>query len=136
MVLLGYVTLCICKTHCIPGQRSSFTRYTDTLCRFLGYSLAFSDTASAFIGNLKYFGLMGVDAAPSIGSSKIPALLFALYQSMFACITAVLVSCGSELSAEGLGLSLQSVACQAVGGFSERSRVLPIRESRPKGCDG
>jgi Amt family ammonium transporter len=51
---------------------------------FWGYSLAFSDTASAFIGNLKHFGLIGVEGQPSIGSSRIPALLFCAYQCMFA----------------------------------------------------
>lgn len=71
---------------------------------FWGYSLTFSDTASAFIGDLRYFGLRNVDIQPSIGSTKIPALLFCLYQSMFACITAVL----------------------AMGGFAERTRILPI----------
>ncbi|KAJ9123589.1 hypothetical protein QFC24_003805 [Naganishia onofrii] len=71
---------------------------------FWGYSLAFSDGASPFIGDLKYFALRGVLEAPSIGSSRIPALLFCLYQCMFACITVVL----------------------AVGGFAERGRIGPI----------
>jgi Amt family ammonium transporter len=71
---------------------------------FWGYSLAFSDGASSFIGDLKYFALRGVLEQPSIGSSRIPALLFALYQCMFACITVVL----------------------AVGGFAERGRIGPI----------
>ncbi|KAJ9091051.1 hypothetical protein QFC19_009288 [Naganishia cerealis] len=71
---------------------------------FWGYSLAFSDGANSFIGDLKYFALRGVLEAPSIGSSRIPALLFALYQCMFACITVVL----------------------AVGGFAERGRIGPI----------
>jgi len=55
-------------------------------CR--GYSLAFSDTASnPFIGNLDYFGLKGVLDAPSVGSSKIPALLFCLYQGSASSLT-------------------------------------------------
>lgn len=71
---------------------------------FWGYSLAFSDTASVFIGDLKHFGLMNVLDAPSIGSSRIPALLFCAYQCMFAIITIAL----------------------ACGGFAERSRIGPV----------
>ncbi|KAH8825080.1 ammonium transporter [Flagelloscypha sp. PMI_526] len=61
---------------------------------FWGYSLAFSDGASPFIGDLKYFALKGVAEAPSIGSSRIPALLFCIYQCMFAAITPV-IACGA-----------------------------------------
>jgi len=51
---------------------------------FWGYSLAFSETASAFIGDLKYFCLKDVLGEPSIGSTRLPALLFCAYQCMFA----------------------------------------------------
>ena len=51
---------------------------------FWGYSLAFSAGANAFIGDLKHFALQGVEGAPSIGSARIPALLFCIYQCMFA----------------------------------------------------
>ena len=54
---------------------------------FWGYSLAFSDGANAFIGDLKYFALKGVEGQPSIGSSRVPALVFCIYQCMFAAIT-------------------------------------------------
>ncbi|KAJ3749705.1 ammonium transporter [Lentinula detonsa] len=47
---------------------------------FWGFSLAFSETGSTFIGDLKYFGMKGVAAEPSIGSARIPSLVFALYQ--------------------------------------------------------
>lgn len=56
---------------------------------FWGYSLTFSHTGSAFIGDLTNFGLMNVLAQPSVGSTKIPDLLFCLYQGMFAAITYV-----------------------------------------------
>lgn len=56
---------------------------------FWGYSLAFSHTGSAFIGDLSNFGLMKVLGQPSVGSTKIPDLLFCLYQGMFAAITYV-----------------------------------------------
>ncbi|KAL1405277.1 hypothetical protein Q8F55_008904 [Vanrija albida] len=71
---------------------------------FWGYSLAFSPTANVFIGDLKHFALMNVLDQPSIGSSRIPALVFAIYQCMFAVITVVL----------------------AIGGFAERSRIGPV----------
>ncbi|KAA1473590.1 ammonium transporter [Dentipellis sp. KUC8613] len=57
---------------------------------FWGYSLAFSDTADAYIGDLRYFGLKNVLAQPSVGSSRIPALMFCVYQLMFAAITPML----------------------------------------------
>lgn len=54
---------------------------------FWGYSLVFSHTAGKFIGNLDNLGFKNVLAAPSIGSARIPDLLFAVYQGMFAAIT-------------------------------------------------
>ena len=54
---------------------------------FWGYSLTFSHTAGKFIGNLENIGFRNVLAAPSVGSHKIPDLMFAVYQGMFAAIT-------------------------------------------------
>jgi len=71
---------------------------------FWGYSLAFSENASSFIGDLKYFGLKGVLEQPSIGSPKIPALVFCIYQLMFAAITPMI----------------------AIGGFAERAHLGPL----------
>ncbi|KAK3941010.1 ammonium transporter Amt1 [Diplogelasinospora grovesii] len=70
---------------------------------FWGYSLTFSHTGSAFIGDLSNFGLMKVLGQPSVGSSKIPDLLFCLYQGMFAAITPAL----------------------AIGAAADRGRMLP-----------
>jgi ammonium transporter, Amt family len=56
---------------------------------FWGYSLTFSHTANVFIGDLSNFGFKNVLAQPSVGSTKIPDLLFAIYQGMFAAITYV-----------------------------------------------
>ena len=58
---------------------------------FWGYSLAFSHTAGKYIGDLQNFGMKGVLAAPSVGSDKVPDLLFAVFQGMFACITYVAI---------------------------------------------
>lgn len=70
---------------------------------FWGYSLAFSHTGGKFIGNLDNFGFKGLLGYPSIGSEKIPDLLFALYQGMFSAITVAL----------------------AIGAAAERGRMLP-----------
>ncbi|KAF8327995.1 ammonium transporter [Amanita rubescens] len=69
-----------------------------------GYSLAFSDTASAFIGDLRYFALKNVLAQQSVASPKIPAILFCIYQLMFAAIT----------------------PCIACGAIAERGRMGPL----------
>lgn len=52
--------------------------------------MAFSHTGGKFIGNFDNFGFRGLLGYPSIGSEKIPDLLFALYQGMFSAITYVL----------------------------------------------
>ncbi|KJA25887.1 hypothetical protein HYPSUDRAFT_75862 [Hypholoma sublateritium FD-334 SS-4] len=71
---------------------------------FWGYSLAFSTSASnGFIGNLKNFGLMGVEAEPSPGSPLLPEILYSFFQMEFACVTAGIL----------------------MGGLAERGRVLP-----------
>ncbi|MCJ1223555.1 ammonium transporter Amt1 [Toensbergia leucococca] len=70
---------------------------------FWGYSLAFSHTAGRFIGDLANFGFHNTLAHPSVGSARIPDLLFAVYQGMFAAITVAL----------------------AVGAVAERGRLLP-----------
>lgn len=70
---------------------------------FWGYSLTFSHTGSAYIGDLSNFGLMKVLGQPSVGSTKIPDLLFCLYQGMFAAITPAL----------------------AIGAVADRGRMLP-----------
>lgn len=70
---------------------------------FWGYSLTFSHNAGPFIGDLSNFGFKDVLAAPSVGSSRIPDILFAIYQGMFSAITVAL----------------------ATGAVAERGRVLP-----------
>ncbi|KAK8095488.1 ammonium transporter [Apiospora kogelbergensis] len=70
---------------------------------FWGYSLTFSHTAGPYIGNLANFGFKDVLARPSVGSDRIPDLLFAVYQGMFSAITVAL----------------------ATGAVAERGRMLP-----------
>ncbi|CEG69742.1 hypothetical protein RMATCC62417_05763 [Rhizopus microsporus] len=69
-----------------------------------GYSLTFSNNASPFIGNLDHAFLRNVLDSPSIGSDKIPELLFCVYQGMFAALTPALV----------------------FGSGAERGRLLPM----------
>lgn len=89
---------------------------------FWGYSLAFSHTAGKYIGDLENIGLRNVLAAPSVGSDRIPDLLFAVYQGMFAAITCVIhVPFFDDLNLSNL---LSSVAL-AVGAVAERGRMLP-----------
>ncbi|KAG1893816.1 ammonium transporter AmtB-like domain-containing protein [Suillus fuscotomentosus] len=71
---------------------------------FWGYSLAFSETASPYIGNLKYFALRNVLDQPSIGSERVPAIVFCVFQLMFAAITPMI----------------------ALGAVAERSRLGPL----------
>jgi ammonium transporter, Amt family len=73
---------------------------TDKQWFFWGYSLAFSKTASRFIGNLDNFGFKGVLGQQS---GKVPDLTFAIFQCMFAAITPAL----------------------AIGAAAERGRMLP-----------
>ncbi len=54
---------------------------------FWGYSLAFSHSAGSFIGDLSNIGFRNVLAAPSVASDRIPDLMYAVYQGMFASIT-------------------------------------------------
>ena len=70
---------------------------------FWGFSLAYSRTAGPFIGDLKNFGLINVTAAPSVGNSTIPDIVFCLYQMFFCACTVMIV----------------------VGGSFERGRILP-----------
>ncbi|KAK1076758.1 hypothetical protein LTR33_008666 [Friedmanniomyces endolithicus] len=70
---------------------------------FWGYSLTFSHQAGKFIGTLDNIGFRNVLARPSVGSVRIPDLMFAVYQGMFSAITVAL----------------------AVGAVCERGRMLP-----------
>ncbi|PWN20133.1 ammonium transporter [Microstroma glucosiphilum] len=72
---------------------------------FWGYSLTFSATGGAFLGNLRNFGFMGVLEAPASGSSnKLPEIIYAMYECMFACL----------------------VPAIAIGAACERARVWPF----------
>lgn len=54
---------------------------------FWGYSLTFSHSANALLGDLENIGYRNVLAQPSVASNQISDLMFAIYQGMFASIT-------------------------------------------------
>lgn len=57
-----------------------------------GYSLAFGPDVYGVIGNLDFFGLRGVGFAPDPNyAATIPALVFMMFQAMFAIITPALI---------------------------------------------
>ena len=59
----------------------------------VGYSLAFGPSVAGLIGNLSYWGLFGVGAAPNPDyAPTIPHLAFSAYQMMFAVITPALIT--------------------------------------------
>src|SRR5271157_3532557 len=62
----------------------SFLNDTNGQWFLWGYSLAFSKTASPFIGNLDNFGFKGVLGQKT---GNVPDLTFAIFQCMFAAIT-------------------------------------------------
>ncbi|KAF9360240.1 hypothetical protein BGX34_007880 [Mortierella sp. NVP85] len=68
-----------------------------------GYSLAFSKSGGRFIGNFENAFFRGVLDGPSLNSPKIPDIVFAIYQGMFAALTPAL----------------------AVGAAAERGRIIP-----------
>ena len=55
-----------------------------------GYSLAFGE-GSAFIGDLSFFGLSGIDVN-QMEDNGIPTLLFVIFQMMFAIITPAIIT--------------------------------------------
>lgn len=54
-----------------------------------GYSLAFGESSSLFIGSLDHFFLSGIDTSSVSGT--IPTLIFVLFQMTFACISVAII---------------------------------------------
>jgi len=68
-----------------------------------GYSLTFSKSGGPIIGNFENAFFRGVLDQPSVGSSKIPDIVFMIFQCMFAALTPAL----------------------AIGAAAERGRIVP-----------
>jgi len=60
----------------------------------IGYSLAFGPDVGGFIGNLQYLGLNNVGITPGPYSTAIPALLYMVFQLVFATVTMAIVTSG------------------------------------------
>ena len=110
MIYMSLMTLAVVSFQVMTIPPPSTQNHAHPLQWFFwGFSLTFSETGSAFIGNLsacepkstslspltrfsilEYFGLKGVLEKPSIGSTRIPSIVFCVYQLMFAAITCVL----------------------------------------------
>jgi Amt family ammonium transporter len=69
-----------------------------------GYSLTFSVSGTPFIGDFQNAFFRGILGGPSVGNTKIPDIVFAIYQCMFAAITPAL----------------------AIGSAAERGRLIPM----------
>ncbi|RUP52449.1 ammonium transporter AmtB-like domain-containing protein [Jimgerdemannia flammicorona] len=70
-----------------------------------GFSLTFSKTSTnPYIGDLTNAFFRGVNVNPSMGNAKVPDIVFAIYQCMFAAITPAL----------------------AIGSAAERGRIMPM----------
>jgi len=60
---------------------------------YIGYSMSFGPDVVGFVGNLSWFGLKGVGAAPNPDyAPTIPQVVFMIYQCMFAVITPALIT--------------------------------------------
>ena len=72
---------------------------------YIGYSMSFGPDVGGFVGDLSWFALNGVSAAPSSDyATTIPQTVFMIYQCMFAIITPALIT----------------------GAFAERMRFAPF----------
>ncbi|CAB4488976.1 ammonium transporter 2 [Rhizophagus irregularis] len=70
----------------------------------IGYSLTFSTNGNGFIGNVDHAFFRNLKGNPSFASQRIPDILYAVYQGMFASVTPAL----------------------AIGAAAERARVVPL----------
>ena len=108
---------------------------------FWGFSLVYSETGGSFFGDMRksngvavselfsltahcvlgYFGLKGVLEKPSVASTKIPAIVFCIYQLMFAAFTLVVLPPVPHPS-----YSQDIRAMIALGAVAERAHLGPL----------
>ncbi|TIB70609.1 transcription factor [Wallemia mellicola] len=67
---------------------------------FWGFSLCFSRNSGTFFGKLDHFGFINVlDYPAAAANDKIPEIIFAIYQGMFACLVpAIMIGAAAERS--------------------------------------
>ena len=75
----------------IMGQCLILFSIVTALWTFIGYSLAFGDSKSQFLGGVNLFSLRNVNYLPNEYAPTIPGLLFYFYQNKFAAITPCLL---------------------------------------------
>ena len=88
----------------ILGQCLMIFSIATAVWTFIGYSLAFGESRSQFLGALDLFSLRNVNYDPNVYAPTIPGLLFYFYQNKFAAIT----------------------PCLFIGATAERVRFLSI----------
>ncbi|KAI8143364.1 ammonium transporter AmtB-like domain-containing protein [Fennellomyces sp. T-0311] len=71
----------------------------------IGYSLTFSPTANFFIGDSTNFLMRGVGIKPAFEGQTIPAMVYMIFQAMFACLTPALAF-GAAAERMSLGPSI------------------------------
>lgn len=71
----------------ILGQCFIIYAVVTAVWAFIGYSLAFGDSKSEFLGGVSLFALQNVNYEPNEYAPTIPGLLFYFYQNQFAAIT-------------------------------------------------
>ncbi|KAF8960444.1 ammonium transporter AmtB-like domain-containing protein [Flammula alnicola] len=71
---------------------------------FVGLLLTFSKEGTPFIGELKYFALRNILVQPPMETTRIPVMLYCIYELMFAAVTAAI----------------------AIGAIAERGRPGPV----------
>src|SRR5438128_3818810 len=62
------------------------------LWALVGYTLAFGPDKGGLIGSLRFAGLAGVGAKPSVYAPTVPATTYMVFQLMFAVITPALIA--------------------------------------------
>ena len=76
----------------ILGQTIIITGMITLIWVLFGYSLAFGGFQSDLIGNLDFIGMKGVGQLPDTNyAATIPAILYSMYQLMFAIVTVCLI---------------------------------------------
>lgn len=82
---------------------------------------SFSCSSETFFCVTEYFGLKGILGEPSIGSTRLPGLIFVVYQCMFAAIT-----CVPHKALLACLINVTPSAALAIGAIAERGRLGPL----------
>src|SRR5439155_1450011 len=92
------------------------------LWALVGYTLAFGPDKGGLIGGLKYAGLAGVGANPSVYAPTVPATTYMVFQLMFAIITPALIA---GAFAERLRVGRATTVGAATGAVAGLATITP-----------